>query len=139
MMRTWGKHKFVTRRLSGPANGDLLHINRRFSIRPGQARKIQHGKSLGGRDPELAVTRKSRVGVANAGLCRCQSVGHTERCIVDRFILLMQSLETARRDSKNAGSAQPYVSILRFHHFGRFDIRSDLSWLVVFDSDNSSV
>src|SRR6266404_8653567 len=107
MMRTWRKHKFVTGMPRGPANGDVLHINRRLSFRHGQTRKIQHGQSLRGRDPELAVTRKCRVGLANGGLCRFQSVGRTERCIVDRFILPMQSLETARRDSKNASSVEP--------------------------------
>ena len=104
VMRARRKHKFVTRSLSGPANCDLLHVNRRLSVRHRQARKIQHGESLRGRDPELPVARKSRVGLANAGLSRCQAVSTTERCIVDRFILSIQSLETARRDSKNAGS-----------------------------------
>src|SRR6266478_4512268 len=111
MMRARRKHKFATRSLRRPANCDLLHINRRLSFRQRQPRKIQHGQSLRGRDPELAVTRKSRVGLANAGLSRCQAVGTTERCIVYGFILFMQSLETARRASKNAGSVKPEVPL----------------------------
>src|SRR6266851_1985960 len=99
MMRARRKHKFVTRRLRGPANCDLLHVNRRLSVRQRQAREIQHGQSKRGRDPELAVTRKSRVGLADAGLCRSQAVEATEHCIVERFILSMQLLETTRRDS----------------------------------------
>src|SRR6266404_398564 len=138
MTRTRRKHKFVTRRLRSASNCDLLHVNRRLSFRHRQAWKIQHGQSLRGRDPELAVTRKSRVGLADAGLCRRQAVGTTERCIVDRFILSIRSLETARRDSKNAGSVEPQFPLLRFHHVARFNIRSDVNRPVVFDAEDSS-
>src|SRR5260370_34683884 len=111
-MRPRCQHQLLTGRLDVPANCDLPQINYRLAVSARQARDVQHGQSLWRRNPELAVTRKSRIGEAKAALRRVQAVGAAECCVIQWLIVSPQSLKARGREPVNATSAEPRVSFL---------------------------
>src|SRR5260370_42551882 len=125
MMRARWKHQLVTGRLQLPANCDLAQINCRLAVRTRHAREVQHSQSLWRRNPELAVTSKSRIGEGHATLRRVQAVGAAECCVIEPLIVTTQSLKATRREPVNADSAKPRVSFLCLYHVGHPDIRAD--------------
>src|SRR5450432_1603561 len=136
-MRTCGEHQFMTGRLQSAAHGDLLHVSLRFSVRPGQPWKVQHCHSLRSRDPEPAITGKSRVGEAKAALRRIQAVGAAECCVIEWLIVSPQSLKAGGLEPENAVSAKPHVSFLCLYHVDRPDLRGGVDRPVVFEPENS--
>src|SRR5258708_27618821 len=122
-----------------PANCDLPQRNYRLAVRARQAREVQHSQSLWRRNPELAVTRKSRIGEGKAALHHFQAVGAAERCVIEGLIVSPQSLKARGRQPVNANSAKPRVSFPCRNHVEHLEIRGDADHPVVFEPENSLV
>src|SRR5258708_4189832 len=136
-MRPRCQHQVVTGRLDVPANCDLPQINYRLAVRARQAREVQHSQSLWRRNPELAVTRKSRIGEGKAALHHFQAVGAAEYRVIEWLIVSPQSLKAHGREPVNASSAEPRVSFICPYHVVHFEIRGDADRQVVFEPENT--
>src|ERR1700691_5785117 len=107
MVRVRWKQQLLARSSNIPADGDLLHIDRRLSMGLGESREIQHGQSQRSGNPESAIRRNGRVGLTGACPGRRQAIGGAERRVIERLIRGMPSIQAARREPEKTKSAEP--------------------------------
>src|SRR6201995_999323 len=86
VMRARRQHKFMAGGLPGSSHRDIFDENNGLSSLKGQVGQVQHGQSLHGSDPELAVGSEGHVGSADAALCRGHAISLAEPCVIARVI-----------------------------------------------------